>query len=368
MSGGTMSYRSARTRLVAIVSMGGLAAGAMIAGTSPAAATTHVKPVAKQKLSTYYLYVNSQKLTSSTHKKFKLSFTGYGSPHTTGGGAATASGNVTVALPNGDESHLWGFRLTPSQFTADPKAGTGTFKTGKSFGKYGKAKLKITPKGKLKQRKPCSSLTYTTRTVVLNGLVAFNTRSGKHGWGVLKRRHFRATGVLDGDYGTFTSGCESNFPPARCSTGLFASVFGNGPAQHDANINLSASRENGASTVYVSRSHALSDHSNLTDTIQTKVKNLAIKNRKGNKTVTLAGANNRVHGSATWTATGPPTVTTPDYCTNKVKNTQYNAVFKNGKTPIKFIPDIGKPITIVTKYSVAGNQIDGLSGEFHTTS
>jgi hypothetical protein len=364
------THRSARTRLIVAASLAALVAGASSTAISTAAAKAPARPAAKQALSSYNLFAIGHKAKSSHHQTLRIAVNGSANTSQEGFASSaahleTATASVTINLPDGSETHNWSFRLKPSLFPADPKAGTATLKSKHTFGKFGQVALKIKPKGKLKQQKPCKTLTYTDRRVSIDGLVRFDTRSGKHGWGKIKIKHFHTTGTLSASYGTYSGqSCGTDFPPSHCPTGLTASVFASGDAQKGANISISAKRSGKASTVYVSRNQLFKNSYSRYDTLQTNIKKLAMRKKNGKQTVTLAGVNNKVVGSATWTATDPPTVSTPDYCTNKVKSTNYNAVFKNGKKPIKFISHIGPPITVKTTYSLGGPPIVGLPGDF----
>jgi hypothetical protein len=369
-----------RHRLMAAVAAAGLAAGTSLAAgavtsaTAAASASAHAAsahaasaptasaPKAKFPVTSFEIDSHLTKVHSSTHKLLTffvfISNGSSGLPDiasqtagiTVGLSPQRGSGVVLAARPRQDatlsaarskgtqESHEWGFGLKPSSLHINTKKGTGTVKTKKLLKSYGKFTLKLSPAGKA--HKSCSASTgfTSTRKVRLVGSSRFNTKSGKHGWGVVGARKTTLKATLTVDYGTPECGQPTmNQCP---SVGIFVDTFSN-------HTDVGASSAPGQkSRVTAFRQVNLSSPKGAvrSDLLAGTAKPLKAKHdADGNLTFLISPRSSNASGSATVTAPPPPGTTT---CKKTTTDFYFGATWTNGAKKFAMRGQIEKRITI----------------------
>jgi hypothetical protein len=356
-----------RRRLMAVVAAAGLAAGTSLAAgavTSVTAATS--VSVHTTKFPVTFLQIDSRqrKVRSSTHKKLTFfvfiskgssglpDIAGQTAGLTVGLSTESGSGVILAARPRGNaassaargtgtqESHEWTFGLKKSSLRINTKKGTGTVKSKKQLKGYGKFRLKLSPAGKA--HRSCSAATgfTSTRKVTLVGTSRFNTKSGKHGWGVVGAHRTRLKAKLIVDYGTPATNCGRPISVQCPSVGIFVDTFSN-------HTDFGASSAPGKkSRITAFRQVDLRSPSGATrsDFLGGKAKSLKLKHDADGKVSFLISPRSRnASGSATVTATPPPGTST---CKQTSTDVYFGGTWTNGAKKFSMHGQIEKRITI----------------------
>jgi hypothetical protein len=245
-----------RRRLMAAAAAAGLAAGTSLAAgaamSASAAAPAHPASAAAAKFPVTSIEIDTRqtKVHTSTHKK--LTFFVFISSRSSLQDSASQTTGMTVgfspqggrgvilaARPRGiatrsgghsagtRESHEWTFALRTSSLHINTKKGTGTVKSKRQLKRFGKFTLKLAPAGKAHRSCSASTGFTSTRKVTLVGTSRFNTKSGRHGWGVVGRAHrMKLKATLMVDYGIPDCGHPLSLP---CSpVGILLDTSANG--------------------------------------------------------------------------------------------------------------------------------------------
>jgi hypothetical protein len=329
-----------RRRLLAATAAAGLAAGTSLAAgavtsataATPASAAVASAPAAQFRVTSVEIDTLQKRLRSSTHKKltffvFISNQNNNGLPETAGQAASLTvglspqrAGNVVIAArrrgsavrsaahrTGTEESHEWGFGVRESSLRINTKKGTGTVKSHKQLKGYGKFTLKLSPAGRSHKSCAGSSGFTTTRKVTLVGHARFNTRSGKHGWGVVGSHKTKLKATMIVDYGTPDTNCG---PPitAHCpSVGIFVDSISNG-------TDFGASSAPGKQArITTFRQVKLASPAGAvrSDFLGGTAKPLKLKHdADGTVSFRISPRSSNASGSATVTATPPPGTTT----------------------------------------------------------
>jgi hypothetical protein len=357
-----------RRRLMAGVAAAGLAAGTSLAAgavTSVTAAASVSAHATTFPVTSFEIDSHQTKVHSSTHKKltffvFISNQNNNGLPDTarqtasiTVGLSRQSGGNVVIAArPLGnavrsaahstgtEESHEWGFGVRESSLRINTKTGTGTVKSKKQLKGYGKFRLRVSSAGKPHSSCAGSSGFTTTRKVTLVGTARFNTKSGKHGWGVVGSRKTKLKATLTVDYGIPDTDCGPPITVHCQSVGIFVDSFSNG-------TDVDASSAPGKRTrITAFRQVTLSSPAGAvrSDFLGGTAKPLKLKHdADGNVSFRISPRSANASGSATVTATPPPGTTT---CKGSSTDVYFGGSWVNGAKKFAIRGQIEKRIRI----------------------
>lgn len=358
-------------RLFAAVAAAGLAvgtpvaAGAVTASTATAAAAAAQAPAAKFPVTAFAIDSRQIKVRSSKHKK--LSFFLFLDRRTNSGPPDSVSvvNNLTVALspqrgrgvvlasrpgqsvePSSSastpiqESHEWTFAVKKSSLHINTKKGTGTVKSKKLLKGFGRFTLKVSPDGKAHKSCPGSTGYTSSRTVTLVGSARFNTRSGKHGWGVVGAHRMTLKATLSVDHGTPDFDCGRT-PQEQCpSVGIFVDSF-------LSNGDISASNTPGEParlTAFRVVDLASPKGADRADFLGGEAKTLKLKHDPdGDVSFLISARSSNASGSATVSATPPPSTST---CKHRSSDDYFPATWTNGAHRLALRGQIEKPMTV----------------------
>jgi hypothetical protein len=357
-----------RRRVMAAVAAAGLAAGTSLAAgavTSVTAAASVSVHATKFPVTSFQIDSRLTRVRSSTHKRltffvFISNQNSSGLPDsarqtavlTVGLSTATGSGVVLAAQPRQNavrsaargagtqESHEWAFGVRKSSLRINTKKGTGTVKTKKQLKGYGKFRLKLAPAGKAHRSCPASTGFTTTRRVTLVGTPRFNTRSGKHGWGVVGKRKTKLKATLIVDYGTPNPNCGRPIVSHCPSVGIFVDSFSNSTDIGASNAPGKRARITAFRQVNLSSPKGAA----RSDFLGGKAKSLkANKDGDGNLKFLIKPRSSNASGSATITASSPPGTST---CKRTSTDVYFGATWANGPKKFTMRGQIEKRITI----------------------
>jgi hypothetical protein len=322
----TQRHRKHVTARRVIAAVAGLGFAASLAAVVPGPAQARATPT----ITFTEAYGASVAVSSSTHHKLKVST--YISEQT----GDTPDLHVTVALPNGHETHSWTFPLPSSALHLDAK-GSGTFKaTSKQLGGFGALSLKVAASGATKQFKCQSQLVSATRHATISGAFSFDTKSH---WGKIKGKRFTFARTSD-VYWAYdnTASCGQTRPPcasynswslSKSSGHGFLSMYGGTSGKHG--------------YASASRSQQLSKPAgaNRYDYLSTTTKHPPKLTVKSDHTATMVGYAGK--GSVTIKASDPATPSTIP-CGNGSKNVAitswFSATLHQNKPPAKLSAQI----------------------------
>jgi hypothetical protein len=344
-----------------------LAAGAVTSTTAAASASGHLASAAKARfpVTSVEIDAHQKKVRSSTDKKLTFFLfvsersstlptvsTSLTADLTVGLSPQSGSGVVLAGRPRQDtgaapstgpqESHEWGFALRTSSLHINTKKGTGTVKSKKQLKGYGKFTLKLSPTGKAHKSCPASTGFRSTRKITLVGSSKFNTKSGKHGWGVVGAHKMKLKATLIVDHGSPDFDCGRP-PVVTCSAslGVFVDSF-------VSRTDISASSAPGKSARLTAfREVDLSSPKGAvrSDFLGGTAKPLKAKqDTDGNLRVAISPTSSNATGSATVTATPPPSSTST--CKKTSTDDYFGATWTNGAKKLSLRGQIEKRITI----------------------
>jgi hypothetical protein len=193
-----------------------LVAAALTTGTAARGA-----PAAPPKHPTEFTFITPTRLvTTSTHHKLSLQMEVIAAAGAT---LQNLGFGVSLAVPHGDEGHLWFFPLKDGSFVVNRSTFSGSLKTGASqISPYGVVSLQFTRVGKPSITQ-CSTSKTVTHRLHVEGIVEFNTHSaGPHHWGgfgsLRKKVTFSGRGSLKVQYGAMP--CTQTPSKVTCRTSV----------------------------------------------------------------------------------------------------------------------------------------------------
>jgi hypothetical protein len=357
-----------RRRLLAAVAAAGLAAGTSLAAgavTSAAAAAPASPQATKFRVTSFEIDSHQKRVRSSTHKRLTFFVFINNQTSTPLADAATPAASLTVGLSRQSgsgvvlaarpktnatgtvarstgtqESHEWTFGVKRSSLRINAKKGTGTVKSKKQLKGYGKFRLKMAPAGKAHRSCPASTGFISTRKVTLVGTPRFNSKSGKHGWGVVGRHRTKLKATLIVDFGTPGSSCGRPIVAHCSSVGISVDSF---PGLTE----VSASGAPGKpARITAFRQVHLSSPSGAVrfDFLGGRAKPLkATRDAEGNLKFRISPRSNNASGSATVTAAPPPGTST---CKRTSTDVYFGATWANGAKKFTMRGQIEKRIRI----------------------
>jgi hypothetical protein len=356
-----------RRRVMAAVAAAGLAAGtSLAAGAVTSATAAAAVSVHTTKFPVTLLQIDSRqsKVHSSHHKKLTFflfiskgssglpAIAGQTAGLTVGLSTESGSGVVLAARPRGNasrsaahstgtqESHEWTFGLKKSSLHINTKKGTGTVRSKKQLKGYGKFRLKLSPAGKAHRSCAVATGFTSTRKVTLVGTSRFNTKSGKHGWGVVGGHKARLKAKMIVDYGTPAPNCGGSLSIHCPSVGIFVDTFSN-------HTDFGASSAPGKkSRITAFREVELRSPKGAarSDFLGGTAKPLKLKHDADGKVSFLISPRSRnASGSATVTATPPPGTST---CKQTSTDVYFGGTWANGAKKFSMRGQIEKRITI----------------------
>jgi hypothetical protein len=344
-----------RRRTLAVVATAGLVAGSsLVAGVGASSAS----PSAAQKfrLTAFSIDSGNPKLTSSTDKRLRfflfISSTS-GSIATVEPRSARRGDTLNVGLSVPKESHDWGFGLKRSAVHLNANKGTGKINTKHQLKRYGKLRLTISPAGKAHRSCATSTGFTTTRKITLTGRPTFNSRSGKHGWGIVGAEKMTIKATLIANFGTPNLDCNGGPIQSFCpKVGIVVNDFAQSTGFDASSRPNHVARMSGFRQVNLASPHG----AGRSDFLTGKIKPLSSSTDAGGTVrVRLAGASKNLRGSATVASAGPAS---DDICKQVATNDYFGSSWTNGAKPLTFVGQIE------SRFSLPNN--DG--AEFEVTS
>jgi hypothetical protein len=325
-----------RRRLLAVVATTGLLAGtSLVSGVVASSAAAAPKfPV-----TAFSIDSSNKKVHSSTHQKLRLFV--FASRQSDGPQfAARTADSLSVGLSHRREAHEWTFVVSRKAIRLNASKATGRITTHRQLGRYGKIKLTLAPAGKAHKSCAASTGFTSTRKITLTGKPRFNSRSGKHGWGIVGAHKLTMNATLVVTFGTPDPDCGHIVQGFCPSVGITISSFTGGTSL------FASSRPGHTARVSVDRQVNLPSPSGARrgDFLTGKVEPLdAETDASGNVTVLLRAASKHLTGTATVTSPGPPT---NDTCKKVTSNSYFGATWTNGAKKLTFHSQIGPNVWV----------------------
>jgi hypothetical protein len=320
-----------RRRVLAVAATAGLVAGtSLVAGAGAGAASAAPTAVHKFRVSAFNIDSGNPKVTSSTGERLRF-FIFIASDSGGVADSARRGDRLSVGLSVPKESHEWNFTVKRSSIHLNAKKGTGRILTKHQLKRYGKLRLTLAPAGKA--HRSCASSTgfTTTRKITLTGTPKFNSKSGKHGWGVVGAHTMTMDATLTASFGTPDLNCHGGPVQSFCPrVGITMDDFSQS-ATMDASGRLGrAGRMFGFREVSLKSPRG----AGRSDFLTGKLKPLSTStDGADNVVLRLKGASKNLRGAATVTSEGPPS---NDICKKTSSNSYFGSSWKNAAKKLTF--------------------------------
>ncbi|MBE7187026.1 hypothetical protein [Jatrophihabitans endophyticus] len=308
------------------------ATGVVMAG---GVAAAQAAPARAAKLS-YQNFIATAKVTSSTHKKLRVTVSSTKNK--------TGSLGVDVSISGGPEQHDWSFKIKRSALAVNSKhAGHLTVASSATHG-YGTLKLTFSKRSNPKKHS-CSGSSYNTQTALkVAGSVHFSTKSsGSGSWGKVSfggSKKKPLSGALYAAYGS-TTACGSYKEPCQAATGW--DLYGNGSS-------LYGGTSGSKGFLGASKSAKLGSYGTRTDSVYLSVPKPVLSGSGAKATYKVTGKG-QAHGTLTFAATSAPSSYKQTCYVKKKKSSEnvanfYSSVHSHG---FKVTEQVFGAFTIPTK-------------------